>query len=196
MGRFIAAGLIAAVIVAGLFFGMRAMVTQTAAPPAVPTKIETIVVTPKDDRRRNDELEPTLPEAPPPAPPLQPTLSDPTNSEQSTSLPKRFDIDPPVPTGDNPAIAVVRIEPDYPPELVGRVAEPVTVTVSFDVSASGAVENVRVIGVEPPDAPKGFEREAIRAVERFRYRPQTDEAGKPVATRNIQLAIRFEPLAK
>ena len=61
------------------------------------------------------------------------------------------------------------------------------VVVEFDVSGSGTVENVRVI----ESSHRVFERAAVRAAERFRYRPRVVD-GVPQPTRGVRNRFRFE----
>lgn len=67
---------------------------------------------------------------------------------------------------DGPVVAMMHVQPDYPPAAVARDLEG-HVVVAFDVSADGVVHNIRIIGSSHPI----FERAAIRAAERFRYKP-------------------------
>ena len=61
---------------------------------------------------------------------------------------------------------MMHVQPDYPPAAVARDLDG-HVVVAFDVSADGVVHNIRIIGSSHPI----FERAAIRAAERFRYKP-------------------------
>jgi protein TonB len=82
------------------------------------------------------------------------------------------------------AIPLVRIEPDYPPQAVDRGIEG-WVVVRFVVAADGSVRAAQVVR----SSHSLFEREALRAVERFRYQPQI-EAGIAVESAQ-EVLLRF-----
>ncbi len=85
---------------------------------------------------------------------------------------------------DRSASPLVRIEPQYPPQAVQRGLEG-WVTVQFTVAADGSVRDARVLR----SSHAVFEREALRAVLRFKYRPQI-EAGRAVELGQT-LTLRF-----
>ena len=88
--------------------------------------------------------------------------------------------------GDGPLVAIVRVQPDYPARAAQQDLEG-WVLVEFDVTEAGTVENVRVI----ESSHRVFERSAIRAALRFRYRPKVVD-GLPQATYGIRNRFRFE----
>ncbi|MEM9209679.1 MAG: energy transducer TonB, partial [Pseudomonadota bacterium] len=61
------------------------------------------------------------------------------------------------------------------------------VTVRFDVDTRGQTRNVTVVA----SSHAGFERAAIRAAEKFRYRAQIVD-GQPVTTTGLHYRFRFE----
>ncbi len=75
---------------------------------------------------------------------------------------------------DRSAVPLVRIEPQYPPQAAERGLEG-WVVVQFTISADGSVRDAVAI----QSSNKIFEREAVRAVLRFKYQPQI-EGGKAV----------------
>ena len=87
---------------------------------------------------------------------------------------------------DGPLVALLRVEPQYPPRPLSRSLEGY-VLVEFDVLADGSVANVSV--VESSD--RLFEKAAIRAAERFRFKPRVVD-GVPLATTGIRNLFRFE----
>ncbi len=79
---------------------------------------------------------------------------------------------------------IVRIPPEYPSHGRGEG----WVLVQFDVTPAGTVENVQAVDAMPRGV---FERNALRAVERWRYRPAVVE-GRAVARKGLRVVIRFE----
>lgn len=79
---------------------------------------------------------------------------------------------------------IVRIPPEYPMNARGDGF----VLVQFDISPAGTVENARAID----SAPRGmFEKSALNAIVRWRYRPAVVE-GRAVERRGIRVRLRFE----
>jgi TonB family protein len=83
-------------------------------------------------------------------------------------------------------VPIVRIPPDYPSAAIERGLQG-DVTLQFDVTAKGAVENVTIVG--STDAV--FEEAAATALARWKYLPRI-AAGKRVATPKQQTVIRFQ----
>ena len=77
--------------------------------------------------------------------------------------------------------------PEYPQRALARGVEG-WVLVSFTIATSGAVADPMVVDADPPGV---FDAAALRAVMRYRYRPQI-VAGVPTATPGMLLRIHFE----
>ncbi|MCY4011198.1 MAG: TonB family protein [Gammaproteobacteria bacterium] len=77
--------------------------------------------------------------------------------------------------------------PEYPQRALARGVEG-WVLVSFTIAASGVVADPVVVDADPPGV---FDAAALRAVMRYRYRPQI-VAGVPTATPGMLLRIHFE----
>lgn len=77
--------------------------------------------------------------------------------------------------------------PEYPHRALARGVEG-WVLVSFTIAASGAVADPSVVDADPPGV---FDAAALRAVMRYRYRPQI-VAGVPTPTPGMLLRIHFE----
>lgn len=71
---------------------------------------------------------------------------------------------------------IVRVNPQYPPRAAERAIEG-WVHLRFTVTETGSVTDVVVIDSDPPGI---FDRAAIRAVEKWKYKPML-EGGKPVS---------------
>ena len=60
--------------------------------------------------------------------------------------------------------------------------------VQFDISATGAVEHAHVVDASPRGV---FEKSALRAVERWRYRPAVID-GRAAPRRGLRVKLSFE----
>lgn len=137
-----------------------------------------------------------LPEPPqlvekPPTPPQ--VTAD--NDQIASDIGIRFEVDTPdigipgatfsgPPEGD--ATPIVRVEPKYP---VTAARDGVTgwVSLSFSVDELGRVTNVNVIEAQPK---RYFEREAIKALKKWRYKPRI-ENGKAIVQENQTIMLEF-----
>jgi protein TonB len=89
--------------------------------------------------------------------------------------------------GDAEATPYYKIAPKYP--RAARVAGiEGWVLLEIDITESGEVENVRVVGGEQRNM---FESEAKRAVEQYKYKPFTDLKGHPVRKLAHQVRVNF-----
>ena len=86
---------------------------------------------------------------------------------------------------DGPLAAIVRVSPTYPPSMNARGLEGYVV-VRFDVLSDGSVANVVVV----ESSHSGFNKAAIKAAERFKYKPRVVD-GVPLASTGIQNLFRF-----
>jgi protein TonB len=83
---------------------------------------------------------------------------------------------------DSEVMPIARIEPQYPREALLRGIEG-WVKVEFLIMGDGSVAEVRVVGSDPP---RIFDRNAVRAVQRWKYRPRY-ENGRAVERRGAQV---------
>ncbi len=81
---------------------------------------------------------------------------------------------------------VVRAAPDYPPDALKRGVEG-SVTLRFDVTATGVVENAVVTDSTDP----AFDAAALAALTQWRYLPRLAE-GKRIASKDVETVIRFQ----
>ena len=87
---------------------------------------------------------------------------------------------------DTDTIPLVRVNPMYPPRAQARGIEG-WVLVQFTVTKQGTTKDVVVIDADP----KGyFERAAINAVKKYRYKPRIED-GIAVERTGVQLVISF-----
>lgn len=78
-------------------------------------------------------------------------------------------------------VPLVRIQPQYPREAAMNRTEGY-VTVEFTIDETGAVRDPTVVESEPP---RVFDREAVRAILRWRFKPRVVN-GQPVSRRANQ----------
>ncbi len=148
-------------------------------------------------KERVPPKEPPPPDRPPPPPKVQMTAD-----AAPPAMPVAFEaprIDVPMGQGDGPylgnwrgsagnasadgdALPIVRIEPQYPRDaLVGGIEG--WVRLEFTIMEDGSVSDVVVLEADPP---RVFNRNAIRAVLRWKFKPRI-ENGKPIKRRGSQV---------
>lgn len=88
---------------------------------------------------------------------------------------------------DGSVIAQVRVSPIYPERARTRGLEGY-VDLSFTVLENGVVADVLVVDSQPGGV---FDRAAVKAVKKWRYRPQIVN-GEPVVTENIETRMTFK----
>jgi len=141
-------------------------------------------------------VRPTMPKMPEPQIRDIP-LPQPTTGENTTIGPDTLSIGPvdiPTNTGptlqhnqtDRSATPLVRVEPRYPIEAA-RDGITGWVRLGFTIDHSGSVTDIKILAAEPANL---FNREAIRALRRWKYQPQMVE-GKPVNQLNMQVQLDF-----
>ncbi|MBG9996960.1 energy transducer TonB [Pseudoalteromonas sp. NZS127_1] len=135
---------------------------------------------------------PPMPKVPPKAPPLD-TSADPVLaiSDFTPVMIDDFggDINNTInrPTGD--ATPIVRINPKYP-TTAARDGIEGWVQLSFSISPTGEVIDPVVINAEPK---RTFDREAIRAIKRWKYRPKVIEGVAQLQTgQTVQLDFKLQ----
>jgi len=87
---------------------------------------------------------------------------------------------------DSAIINIINAQPDYPIKA-SELGMDGYVIVSFDVTEIGTVENVRIVETSH----KMFNRAAIKAAERSRYKPKTVD-GSAQVTRGLQKLFTFK----
>lgn len=123
-----------------------------------------------------DQVEDVTPPPPPPA--IERARADQPTESMSTIVGGLPEFDRPSLAGgdisfdvsDRDAQPLVRIPPQYPPRAAERGIEG-RCSVEFDVTPDGNPTNVRILSCTN----SVFERETIRAVERWRYEPRVQD---------------------
>lgn len=90
-------------------------------------------------------------------------------------------------SGDGEYLPIVKVAPQYPRRAAQKGIEGYVV-VEFTVSKLGTVTNPKVIEADPPNI---FNRAAISAAKKFKYKPKV-ENGKAIEVSGIRNIIRFE----
>lgn len=179
---------LAAVVTAGLFLAMGAMIKaqdiELAAEAPTP-KFDFIREKPQPPETRTVIDEPTVPTETPP----EPVVDWPTESR--TDVIPTGPIDRPVPTnpGDGtvslPGLrgAILQYQPTYPDRCATRGIEG-SVLVEFDVTALGAVVNERIVR----SSDSCFDRAAIDAIRRWKFSPNNSVGANSI----VQYGLRKE----
>lgn len=87
---------------------------------------------------------------------------------------------------DGPLVALVRVKPVYPISASRKGLEGYVI-VQFDVLTDGYVANISII----ESSHRVFESEAVKAAQRFRFKPKVVN-GVPQVSSGIQNLFRFE----
>lgn len=177
-----------------LLLGMTQLIaTDYRAPPVDDTPKVAPIHLPK--------LEPTKQRSEPPAkpqdlpPPLQPTQVEhkvePGEIPAAISPPKVDDshLGPAIVSSD--PLPIYKPAPRYPRRALSRGIEGYVV-VEFTITSNGSVRNASVVGGYDGNGQPTtvFNREALRAVERFKYRPPVSD-GQPVEKHGVRNRIVF-----
>lgn len=192
MLRLLLGALGAVPITLALFFLMRFLIST---PPPKLDETETIgeIKIARDIRDEKTNVEenvkrPEQREAPPPPPKLTSSRRPPKQDSINVNIGDvGMTIDP---NGDfrsdSDIQPIVRVNPQYPPRAAERGVEG-WVHLEFTVTEQGTTENVVVLDADPPGI---FNRAAIRAVEKWKYKPMMVN-GKPVRWKT-EVVLTFE----
>lgn len=194
--RMMSVGLLAAGVTIGLFLVMKVLVTgqeyeieeELAAIGIDFVRVERDEESQTKDRalKRPSKVEP---EEPPPPPKLtQPNRPNIDKASMSADL-GAFDLaglnlNAPV---DGDTLAIVRVLPRYPSRALSRGIEG-WVLMEFAIDELGLAVNPVVIESEPPGI---FDRAALSAVKRWKYRPMIED-GRPLMRPGVRQLISFE----
>lgn len=190
--RMISSTSFAVVVTAGLLLTMAGLVSQQRGPTRSPviatlTKWTEVAQEPPEVRTRDRIERPVDVDPPPPRQVIE------TNTAGIEVLGIRRSehklifngggIDFGLP--DSELLPIVTVAPTYPPSAIPRRLEGYVI-VEFRVTASGSADNVRVT----ESTHRVFERAAIDAVSKFRFRPRVLN-GEPVAVDGVKRRITF-----
>ncbi len=199
MVRLILSILLGAVVAFTLFVVMAKLIENTNRPAeeVPPTPVIDIVM---DDVEEDTNTRNRVP-PPPPPPPQQPPKMQPTEPEEIEPDANGFSLNVPgIDTGgmnvslggvgamrrDGEATPIVRIEPKYPVQAA-RDGKEGWVRLSFTINEVGGVDDVEVIEADPK---RIFDREAKRALRKWKYKPKIVD-GKPVKQPGMRVQLDF-----
>ena len=188
----VTAGLAATLL---LFFLMQALIKSDMSPFSEPARgallefvrLQEEVELPPDRRR---------PEPPPPPDEMPPDLPEPDFDAEITRgieigpeklVPEKGGLVGPGFRTDGEYLPIVKVEPVYPRRAQQRGIEGY-VLLEFVVTTSGAVRDPVVIDAKPPGV---FDRAAIQAALKFKYRPKVAN-GEPMEVSGVRNLIRFQ----
>lgn len=150
-------------------------------------------------QEQNLELDKPKPKKPPkpetPPPDVTPPRADNQTPQANTVDIGRMSVDADVAidsgfglsASDGEYLPIVKVAPIYPRKAAARGIEGYVV-LSFTVNETGAVVDPVVIESVPSGV---FDRSAIRAALKFKYKPRVED-GKPVAVPNVEHLITFQ----
>ena len=196
-GRYAFSIVIGVVVTLSLLFLMQVLIAtgkQALTKPRDRAKLEFVRV------KRNESLntEDFTPEKPP-KPPETPPETPPQDMDNVDPMAPTINVAPPAvasetsiggPGGMNIAegdyLPIVRVAPVYPARALSRGLEGY-VDMSFTVTTTGTVKDPVVVY----STSSLFERAAIRAVLKFKYKPRVVD-GQPVEVPNVKTRITFK----
>ena len=200
MVRIIVSILLGALVAFGLFVVMAKLIENSARPadevPEAPV-IDIVMQEPDDEtqtRTRKPPPPPPPPQQPPKVQPVEPEAAEPNTDGFSLAIPS-------VDTGgvgvdiggvgamqrDGDATPIVRIDPKYPPDAAHDGREG-WVKLQFTINEQGGVDDISVIDADPK---RIFDREARRALSKWKYKPKIVD-GKAVKQEGMFVQLDFK----
>lgn len=194
MFRYIVGVPVAVAVTLSLFFLMRYLVSSEFELPDEVASIGEIDINreKRDESVNVDDLEQKRPERaePPPPPPKTQTQRTPPKAQgiqiNLASL-SGVNIDPNSNfRSDADVQPIVRVPPQYPVRALERGIEG-WVLVEFEITEYGTVENPVILDADPPNI---FNRAALKAVIKWKYKPRLED-GKAVRWKD-KVVLTFE----
>ncbi len=127
------------------------------------------------------------PDPPPEETPPEPEVQDVEDIDVSVDIPVGGNSLFGVSFSDGDYLPIVKIPADYPEAALRKGIEGWAL-VSFTVSKTGSVKNPSIVRAEPPGF---FERSALRAVKKFKYKPKI-VGGEAVEVKGVTNRIVFK----
>ncbi len=200
MFRLIVSILLGGVIAFVLFVVMAKLIANSSRPAesVPPAPVIDIVMAPPDDstqtRSRVPPPPPPPPQQPPKIQPVEPDVAEANTDGLSFNMPAVDIGGASVDIGgvgamarDGDATPIVRIEPKYPVQAA-RDGKEGWVRLSFTINEVGGVEDVTVLEADPK---RVFDREAKRALGKWKYKPKIED-GKPMKQFNMKVQLDFK----
>ena len=193
--RYSGAVALGGIVTFGLLMLMRAVIANPDAKVEDQSQTHVIELV-KVQEDREVAVEQKLPEPPPPPDEPPPDLPPPSaDTDVSVGIPVgQVQINTKVDIGgaggfdsDGEYLPIIKVSPIYPRRALERGQEGY-VRLSFTVTATGSVRDPIVVESVPP---KIFDRSAIQAALKFKYKPKMVN-GEPVEVAGVVNVIRFE----
>ncbi len=195
--RYIVAVALAGAVTFGLFFFMQFLIAISATEPETEEGIKLADIT-MPERALELELKevkpekPDEPEEPPPELELpEVEVADVNPDGVSVNLPNMggLALGPGFGLGasDGEYLPIVKVAPQYPRRALQRGIEGYVI-VEFVVTKAGSVKDPVVVKAEPPGI---FDRAAIKAASKFKYKPKVVN-GEAIDVAGVQNIIRFQ----
>ncbi len=197
LGRYVISIVVGSIVTVSLLFIMQLLIVtgkQALTDPRERHKLEFVRV----KRNENLNVEDIVPEKPP-KPPETPPETPPQDMDNIDPSAPTISVAPPTvatetsiggPGGMNIAegdyLPIVRVAPVYPARALSRGLEGY-VDMAFTVTTTGTVKDPVVVY----STSSLFERAAIRAVLKFKYKPRVVD-GTPVEVPNVKTRITFK----
>ncbi|TQV88376.1 energy transducer TonB [Aliikangiella coralliicola] len=199
MARYINATLIAFVITAALFLGMRFLIVggeNVFSEPAKGRVLDFVRLKKEESvqKKQRKPKKPPKPEEPPPdiqQPPMQAENMAATNSGLAFSA--KLDVDSglegglALDSGDGEYLPIVKVAPIYPRRALSRGIEGYVI-VEFTVTRLGTVRNPKVVEAKPEGI---FNQAAMEAAKKFKYKPRVID-GTAAEVAGVQNKITFK----
>ena len=188
-----------------LFFVMQSLVAgvDSSRPEITDTSMVDFIRVRRDEQTRTKQREvPKKPEKPQKPPPPQLEVAQQEQRPQTPQLDinmPRLDIPFGVGSGpylggfnanmtDGDVIPIVQIEPQWPREALIEGIEGV-VNIEFTINEDGTVSDPRVISAQPP---RVFNRSALRAILRWKFKPRIIDGQAVKRRATIPLEFKFD----
>lgn len=199
MARLLLSLLVGAVITFFLFVLMAFLVDSDDAVSNVAKEQIVIEInsTPPESKAQTRTRVPPPPPPPPPEPPKQQVVQEASNTDTGAIGFNAPSVDVGGVSGgigdpasammrDGDATPIVRIEPKYPVQAA-RDGINGWVKMRFSIMPDGSVDEIEVVDAEPK---RVFDREAIRALKRWKYSPKV-ENGQALKQTGIMVQLDF-----
>lgn len=196
VARLLLAGLLAAATTFGLLFLMHALIEANNKPPeeADERKVADILMPERQIETQYETEKPEKPEDPEEPPPdmPEPEFDQPEVNPNALNMsaPKvnpNLDVKGVGGFGsDGEYLPIVKVQPQYPRRALSRGIEGYVI-VEFTVTANGSVRDPVVIESDPPNI---FDRAAMKAASKFKYKPRVID-GEAVEVPGVRNKITF-----
>ena len=191
--RFSASALLAMTITFGLFFLMQLLIESgnKKLPDDDSSRfIDMVRVDREEDVQRVERVERPPEQVKPPellTPQVNTSAPGPTVYNFQVSTGPQNLAGTGISTGDGEYLPIVKVDPVYP-RRAAEVGVEGYVVVQYTVTTQGTTKDVIVIDADP----KGyFERAAVRAAEKYKYKPRVIN-GQPVEVPGVKTKITFQ----